>query len=870
MSGRRLAWALGWMMLHSVAGAAPPALDADYPLHALTHARVYVTPEQVLNDATVVIQNNKILEVSQGANPPSGARLWDCRGKVIHAGFIDLYLGDQELRQEVGEAAPSPSGLGDRVDDEFTSSGTASTPSGRDRAPVFQADRRLEHNPPEVEEERLQKLRSLGILTLQAVPQKGLFRGQGTVYSLRTNRMEHNLLKPASCQVVGIRSVDDGATEADYPASLMGNLAEVRQAFREAEWWERQQAPADERYRATWKSLREAVKQGQPVYEEGRDLLEGLALHRVLREVPGLNLNLKMVVGPDAALRPEWLPSQFVLRLDGQEIPSHPARRGEVGYARLARWRAWGGLPQRLAQSGKEFCLTAHGLDDWEHFPRGLELLQRSGASSSALLEALTRRPARWLGLESQLGTLEAGKLATLVVRSGEPFALASTVEQCWVEGKLHRLHPAKGMPDPLPAREGPDELPPQRWQGPASVLIQGAQIWNPGNVTQPSSLEDLLVVNGKISARGAALVAPPGVPIRSGRGLHLIPGLVDAHSHTAVIGDVNEGTLTTTAQVDIGDVVNPLDFNIQLQLSGGVTCAHVLHGSANAIGGRTLTLKWRWGGDAEQLRVAGALPGIKFALGENPKQSNWGDSYKQRYPQTRQGVAALIRQRFLEARRYREQLKSEQPPRPDAGLEALVEVLEGKRLLHCHSYRQDEILMLLRVAEEMGFRIATLQHGLEAYKVADEVAAHGAGVSCFSDWWAYKQEVMDAIPYNGALLHQRGVLTSFNSDSNELARRLLGEAAKAVRYGGLSQAEALAFITLNPARQLGLGHRIGSLEVGKDGDFSLWTGSPFDPTSRCLETYIEGRSVWEQASYAAEQQRRRELRRAWLEKALP
>ncbi len=868
MSRRWLAGALGWIGLQAVAGAAPPALNADYPLHALTHARVYVTPEQVLNDATVVIQGNKILEVSQGATPPSGARLWDCRGKVIHAGFIDLYLGDQELRQEVGEASPGPSGLGDRVDDEFTSSGTAAPPAARDRAPVFQADRHLEHSSLEVEEGRLQRLRALGILTLQAVPQKGLFRGQGNVYSLRSNRMDHNVLKPASCQVVGIRTVDDGATEADYPASLMGNLAEVRQAFREAEWWEGQKAPADERYRATWKSLREALQQGQPVYEEGRDLLEGLALHRVLREVSGLNL--KMVVGPDAALRPEWLPNQLVLRLDGQEIPAHPARRSEVSYARLARWKAWPGLPQRLAQSGKEFCLTAHGLDDWEHFPRGLELLQRSGASTPILLEALTRRPARWLGMQAQLGTLEPGKLATLVVRSGEPFALASTVEQCWVEGKLHRLQIPKGMPDPLPAREGPAELPVTGWQGPASVLIQGARIWNPGNNEQPSTLEDLLVINGKIVARGPALAAPAGVAVKSGQGLHLIPGLVDAHSHTAVVGDVNEGTLTTTAQVDIGDVVNPLDFNIQLQLSGGVTCAHVLHGSANAIGGRTLTLKWRWGGNAEQLRVDGALPGIKFALGENPKQSNWGDSYKQRYPQTRQGVAALIRQRFLEARRYREQQKTDQPPRPDAGLEALVEVLEGKRLLHCHSYRQDEILMLLRVAEEMGFRIATLQHGLEAYKVADEVAAHGAGVSCFSDWWAYKQEVMDAIPYNGALLHQRGVVTSFNSDSNELARRLLGEAAKAVRYGGLSQAEALAFITLNPARQLGLGQRLGSLEVGKDGDFSLWTGSPFDPTSRCLETFIEGRLAWEQASYAAEQQRRRELRKAWLEKALP
>jgi imidazolonepropionase-like amidohydrolase len=293
-----------------------------------------------------------------------------------------------------------------------------------------------------------------------------------------------------------------------------------------------------------------------------------------------------------------------------------------------------------------------------------------------------------------------------------------------------------------------------------------------------------------------------------------------------------------------------------------------VLHGSANAIGGRTVTVKWRWGAEAEQLIMQGAPPGIKFALGENPKQSNWGEQYNRRYPQTRQGVAGLIRQRFQEALKYREQQQAGLFPRPDEALEALLEVLDGKRRVHCHSYRQDEILMLLKLAEDLHFRVATLQHALEAYKVADQVAAHQAGVSTFTDWWAYKMEVQDAIPYNGALLSQRGVVTSFNSDSNELGRRLLGEAAKAVRYGGLGEVQALDFVTQNPARQLGIEHRVGSLEVGKDGDMSLWSASPFEPQSQCLQTWVEGRSLFERQRYLADQQEIRRLRELWLQGA--
>jgi len=327
----------------------------------------------------------------------------------------------------------------------------------------------------------------------------------------------------------------------------------------------------------------------------------------------------------------------------------------------------------------------------------------------------------------------------------------------------------------------------------------------------------------------------------------HITPGLIDCHSHTAIDGDVNEGTQTISAEVRIGDVVDGNDIDLYRQLAGGLTCANLLHGSANAIGGHNQVIKLRWGGTPEGLKFKQAPQGIKFALGENPKQSNWGDRFTIRYPQTRMGVEEIIRDEFQAAREYEKRWKEYQkskrgmPPRKDFELEAIVEVLNGLRLVHSHSYRQDEILMLMRLAEEYGFRVATFQHVLEGYMVADAMAQHGAGGSCFSDWWAYKFEVYDAIPYNGALMHDEGVVVSFNSDSNEMARRLNTEAAKAVKYGEVSPEEALKFVTLNPAKQLKIDRWVGSLEPGKDADLVLWSGDPLSTYSVCLQTWIDG-----------------------------
>jgi imidazolonepropionase-like amidohydrolase len=306
---------------------------------------------------------------------------------------------------------------------------------------------------------------------------------------------------------------------------------------------------------------------------------------------------------------------------------------------------------------------------------------------------------------------------------------------------------------------------------------------------------------------------------------------------------------------VDIKDVLNPEDIAIYRALAGGVTTANILHGSANAIGGKTLPIKMRWGKDAEGLIFEGATPGIKFALGENPKRAGNptgrainGQAQQGRYPATRMGVEDVIREAFNQAKIYKAEWdaydarKTGIPPRRDLQMEALKEVLEGRRYVHAHCYRADEILMLMRIADDYGFKIRTLQHVLEGYKVAKEIVAHGAGASTFSDWWSYKVEAFDAIPYNAAIMQKKGVLVSLNSDDAELMRHLNSEAGKAVKYGGLSETEALAMVTLNPAKQLGIDNRVGSIEAGKDADLVIYDKFPLSDYAKVQKVLIDGR----------------------------
>ncbi len=382
-----------------------------------------------------------------------------------------------------------------------------------------------------------------------------------------------------------------------------------------------------------------------------------------------------------------------------------------------------------------------------------------------------------------------------------------------------------------------------------------------------------ILIQGGKIAAVGASVSVPAGAVIIDAAGRVVTPGLIDAHSHTAMEDGVNECTNIVTAEVRVRDALDPRDISIYRQLAGGVTAANVLHGSCNSIGGQNATIKMRWGaGSGDALIFQGAPPGIKFALGENPKRSSFGGGSPRRYPATRMGVEVSIRNAFLEARAYKKTWdeyeasakiaasapkkggKASAPaplkvaPRKDLQMEALKEILEGKRLVHAHAYRADEILMLIDVANEMGFKVATFQHVLEGYKVATEIARHGAGASMFSDWWGYKMEVYDAIPYNAAIMASHGVVVSLNSDSDELARRLYWEAAKTVRYGGVSEDEAFKMVTLNPAKQLRIDKWAGSIEAGKDADLAIFKSHPFAPDTRVEMTLVDGKVLFDRA----------------------
>jgi len=362
-----------------------------------------------------------------------------------------------------------------------------------------------------------------------------------------------------------------------------------------------------------------------------------------------------------------------------------------------------------------------------------------------------------------------------------------------------------------------------------------------------------ILIKDGKIAEVGQSIKAPKDAQVIDASGQFVIPGIIDCHSHIAADA-INEGSVSVSSMVNMEEVLNPEDIDIYRDLAGGVTAANILHGSANSIGGQTLVIKLRWGQPASKLPFEGALPGIKFALGENPKRSNFSiPGQPRRYPATRMGVEETIRAAFTEARDYKKAWddynkrsaageKNLIPPRRDLKLEPLVEVLEGKRYVHSHCYREDEILMLLRVAKEFGFKVRTFQHVLEGYKVADELAAAGVGASTFSDWWAYKVEAYDAIPYNAALMTRRGVVVSINSDDAEEATHLNQEAAKSMKFGGLTHEEALKLVTLNPAIQLGIDKRVGTIDVGKDADLAIYNQDPLSAYAVVQKTLIDGR----------------------------
>ncbi|MED5453331.1 MAG: amidohydrolase family protein, partial [Verrucomicrobiota bacterium] len=699
---------------------------------------------------------------------------------------------------------------------------------------------------------------------------------------------------------------DPSASKQDeFPKSLMGVISAIRQTFADTQ-----------HYESSWKYFEtNSTTFKRPSYNQSLDALKSV-LHREQKVIiePGsiLMVDKAIRLGKEFGIKPvivasgqEWrrpdlvkaTQAEFIVPLNLPKAPKMPSETdwNNVSLDQLRAWDWAPEIPNILHNNGHLISLTLHGLKDKNQFRANLAKCIERGFPKNAALAALTTTPAKLTGSIDQLGTIEAGKLANLVVVEGDYFNPKNKIKGLWIEGGWNSFEPKnlvwiekkKTKETEIEQKEKEQKKKTEKdvliAQSPISeysvyqpkskiILVRNTTIWT-SSKRGILKKHDLLIIDGKIKQIDRNINTPEGAYVIDGKNLHITPGLIDAHSHSMILGMVNEGTLPSSAMVSIGDVVNSESPEIHRQLAGGLTVANLLHGSANPIGGQNAVIKLRLGMGPEGMKFKAAPPGIKFALGENVKQSNWGDNKVTRFPQTRMGVPAFHENRFTAAwqynrewRRYRE--SGGAPPRRDLELETIGQIINAERWIHCHSYRQDEILAFMRTMEKFGVRIGTFQHVLEGYKIADEIAAHGAGGSCFSDWWGYKYEVIDAIPYAGSLMHQRGVVVSFNSDSSDLARRMNLESAKAIKYGNTKKSDALKFVTLNPAKQLRIDHRVGSLEPGKDGDFVIWSASPLSTKSICLETWIEGKRYFERNEGIANSEDRSKERDKLLSKA--
>ena len=933
MRMRGAGWIAGVLGLIGIGQAAeplqPPGFRPTPPgVHALIGARVYTQPGSVFSNATVVIRDGRIAAVGTEITPPPDARVWNLAGQTVYAGFIDPYLSlsrnhrpvntrmDEDSSGTGRQARATDGGGGYRF---FGVTGQEVDPGqtgpGANLNAVTPERRTSQSWSPSTKD--LEELRELGLTAGNIVPTQGIIRGQSSVATLGDDSPGESLLSldPTRGTAQHIAFEVPGG-EGVFPNSLMGTISAIRQAYWDARWWGDAQAaflkspqsaprpPVNPALEALQLSLG-----SQPVVvEPGSILMTERARH--LAQELGWSPHLIIVASGGEWRRPDLIePSRnaYIVPLDLPALPKFPKEEGwdDVDLDLLRAWDWAPENPSVLRRAGATIALTTHGIGDRKEFRKNLIAAIDRGLSPTDALAALTTIPSQFCQVAPLLGTIEPGKLANLTICDAKGyFDPEGKVLSVWIQGRPYVVTPpedaAKKRKEETPktsdanatAKSGkPDtsekdaakkqELrdlarkrlaeTPLSGRGaltnPAVVLVRGATVWTcgPQGILTNASL---LVRNGRIEQVGVIDTSGPIHEI-DGRGLHVTPGLIDAHSHSMIVGGVNEGSLPSSAMVRIGDVVNSETPHIHQQLAGGLTIANLLHGSANPIGGQNQVIKLRSGASPEDLKFTNAPSGIKFALGENVKQANWGDKFTTRFPQTRMGVPTFIGNRFTAAQQYAALWKSWRDggqkgpaPRRDLELDAIVEILEGKRLIHCHSYRQDEILAFLRLMESFGVRVATLQHILEGYKVADEIARHGAGASAFADWWAYKYEVIDAIPYAGALMQDRGVVVSFNSDSSDHARRLNFEAAKGIKYGGMSREAALNLVTLNPAKQLRIDRWVGSLEPGKDADFVVWSGDPLDSSSVCLQTWIEGRQYFSRSretERAAALQRERE-----------
>ncbi|HEX4887422.1 MAG TPA: amidohydrolase family protein [Luteibaculaceae bacterium] len=911
-------------------------------VYAFTHATIHTDHTTALDDATMVIKDDRIIAVGKGISIPQEAVVVDAKGKHIYPSFIELHSGygvktsppsrDNSFTPQLDSKKEGPYNWNEAIRPEMRA------------AELFSA-----------QSKDAQELRKLGFGTVLTHYTDGIMRGSGAVVTLADDRDNRVVLKPNASMHL---SFNKGSSRQTYPSSLMGSIALIRQTYLDAQWYSN---PANRDH--TNISL-QAINDNKtiPHFFEAGDKLNILRAAKIGKEA---GYSFIFIGGGDEYQRLDELKSfnpKLVIPVDFPEAyeVGDPYDAQFVSLKDLKEWEQAPANASMLAKNGFSFSFTSNGLKEKKDFLPNLRKAVLHGLSEADALKALTTNPASFAGCADKLGALRSGYTANFIICSGNVFEKKSKILENWVQGQAYAV---EEQPEETP--EGKYSLKINDLTLDLNIQVEGNKVkgsipfitntdgksdtakvdvkgnfnrnlisilfdskkeehhgvvrlsgtfdgngnisgkgqlgngdWvsfvatrkaseaektdktEKGNETEKPELgpvlfpnmaygtttlpkaktmliknatvwtnekdgilknADVLISGGKISGVGKGLSAA-GAEVVDGTGMHLTPGIIDEHSHIAISRGVNEGGQAVSAEVSIGDVVNSDDVNIYRQLAGGVTAAQLLHGSANPIGGQSALIKLKYGYAPEEMKIKGADGFIKFALGENVKQSNWGDFNTIRYPQTRMGVEQIMKDAFIRAKEYDALRKSKGAAvRKDLEMETLLEILNSKRFISCHSYVQSEINMLMKLADSLGFRVNTFTHILEGYKVADKMAKHGAAGSTFSDWWAYKYEVKDAIPYNANLMQSQGVVVAINSDDAEMARRLNQEAAKSVKYGGMSEEDALKLVTLNPAKMLHLDNRMGSIKVGKDADLVLWTDNPLSIYAVPVRTIIEG-----------------------------
>lgn len=929
-----------WVLLLSQSGVfAQPnqngVQDKRPSYYLFKNATLHVDPTTVVEDAWLLVHEDKIERVGKNFEVPKSTQVIDLKGKHIYPSFVDIYsdYGMPELKRGMG-------GRGGFAEMRFESEKKGAYAFNQAVKPEVKAAELFTINTKAAEE-----LRKVGFGAVVSHVKDGIVRGNSVLVTLNDEKESKSLLKS---DVSSHYSFLKGLSTQTYPVSLMGCVALLRQTYYDADWYKKSKASAERNL-----SLEAFnVNQGLPSVFHASNFSDVLRIDKIGKEfgvkyiIKGSGEEYKRLDEIKALGAHLILPLNFPKALDVED----PVDAENVSIADLKHWELAPTNPAVLVGKGVDVSFTTAELASKATLFAQIQAAIKAGLSQKDALAALTVNPAKALKIDNQVGSLKNGMLANFLITDKEIFAEKSKILENWVQGKKYVITEASlseiagkysttipgfnkltvtGEADkpafelamdtvkvkPTVTRDknfltltyrkgaegvarltgvigdkkisgqgvdgkgqsfvwaadlveatvakadtakagarpgaakgsvmfpftafGNKELPKQE-----DMLIKNATVWT--NEKEGKVVTDVLVKNGKIHSVGKNLSAA-GAKVIDGTGKHLTNGIIDEHSHIALFS-INE-VETVSSEVRQEDVVNSEDVNIYRQLAGGVTTSQLLHGSADCIGGQSAIVKLKWGESADKLIIPNSPKFIKFALGENVKRGN-SNTTPNRFPITRMGVEQVFIDAFTRAIAYKKEWETYNKakvktglvaPKRDLELDALVEILNGERHITCHSYVQSEINMLMNVADSLGFKINTFTHILEGYKLADKMKERSIAGSTFSDWWAYKMEVKEAIPFNAAILTKMGVTTAINSDDAEMARRLNQEAAKTILYGGLTEEEAWKTVTLNPAKMLHLDNRLGSIKAGKDADLVLWTDNPLSIYAKPEKTIIDG-----------------------------